>query len=213
MYSDSHGVFRRLECFLEPPPVLLVISGPSGVGKDSVLNRMRELGYPFHFVVTMTDRAPRPGEVDGVDYWFVSTEEFEHMVEHGEMFEYARVYGQYKGVPKAQIREALAGGRDVAMRVDVQGAATIRRRVPGTLTVFLAPPSLDVLVDRLRRRSGDSPEQISRRLQTALAEMERMQEFKYVVVNREGELDRAVKDIMAIIQAEKCRTDRVVPII
>jgi len=178
-----------------------------------VLNRMRELGYPFHFVVTMTDRAPRPGEVDGVDYWFVSTEEFEHMVEHGEMFEYARVYGQYKGVPKAQIREALAGGRDVAMRVDVQGAATIRRRVPGTLTVFLAPPSLDVLVDRLRRRSGDSPEQISRRLQTALAEMERMQEFKYVVVNREGELDRAVKDIMAIIQAEKCRTDRVVPII
>ncbi|MBC7237954.1 MAG: guanylate kinase [Chloroflexi bacterium] len=194
--------------YLHPEPLLIVLSGPSGVGKDSVIRRMRELEHEFRFVVTATDRPPRPGEVDGVDYHFVSTAEFERLIAEDALFEHARVYGQYKGVPKHEARQALASGIDVIMRLDVQGAATIRRKVPGALTIFLSPPSVEVLMARLRRRSSDSPEQVKRRLQTALAEMARFREFDYVVVNREGYLDETIDTIKAIIRAEKCRTAR-----
>ena len=149
---EVNQAFALLERYLHPEPSLVVISGPSGVGKDSVVNRMRELEYPFHFVVTATDRCPRPGEVHGVDYYFVSTAEFERMIRENELFEHAEVYGQHKGVPKAHARQALSSGMDVIMRLDVQGAMTIAHKVPGALTIFLAPPSLDILVGRLRRR-------------------------------------------------------------
>lgn len=194
--------------YAHPHAILLVVSGPSGVGKDSVVKRLRQSEHAFHFVVTMTDRPPRPGEVDGEDYCFVTTTAFEEMIDRGEFIEYAQVYDQYKGVPKVGAQRALESGQDVLMRLDVQGTATIRDRVPGAVTVFVAPPSLDVLAERLRRRPGDTPEQTEQRLRTALYEMERIDEFDYVIINREGELEETVAQVLAIVRAEKCRTGR-----
>lgn len=186
-------------------PLLIVISGPAGVGKDSVLKRMKELGYPLHFVVTATDRPPRPGEINGEDYFFLSTEEFLRLEREGELLEHSIVYGQHKGVPKQQIREAFASGKDVIMRVDVQGAAKIRERAPEAVLIFLTATSEEELIRRLERRGTESPEQLTRRVREIHQEMARLEEFDYVVINREGELDRAVAQIAAIIEAEHCR--------
>jgi guanylate kinase len=190
---------------LEPQPLLIVLSGPSGVGKDATLTRMKELGCPFHFVVTATDRSQRPGEVHGVDYYFVSSEEFAAMLQGDELLEHAMVYGQNKGIPKSQVREALASGKDVIMRLDVQGAATVRRIVPEALLIFLMTPSEEELLRRLKERKTESPEGLKRRIATACEEMKRLPEFDYVVVNRDGKLDETVEQITAIITAEKCR--------
>ena len=190
---------------LERQPLLIVISGPAGVGKDSLIQRMMERGYPVHFVVTATDRPPRPGEVHGIDYFFLTTEEFLRMEREGELLEHAIVYEQHKGVPKQQIRKALASGKDVIMRVDVQGAATIRRMVPEATMIFMTTVSEEELEKRLCARGGDSPEQLEKRLAIAREEMKWLPEFDYVVVNRNGELDQAVDDVAAIIQAEHCR--------
>lgn len=188
-----------------PPPLLIVISGPSGVGKDSVIQRMKERNLPFHFVVTATTRPPRPGEKHGVDYFFISQAEFAEMIEKGELLEYAIVYNDYKGVPKEQVRQALASGKDVLMRVDVQGAATIRRICPGALLIFLTTQSEEEMVGRLQARQSESPEQLKLRIATARQELKRMDEFDYVVVNRQGQLDETVDTILAIIQAEHHR--------
>jgi len=204
----GRAAFARIEEHVQSEPLLIIISGPSGAGKDSVVKRMKQLDYPLHFVVTATDRPPRLGEVDGVDYHFLTTATFERMITDGQLFEHAMVYGQHKGVPKAPVLEALSSGVDVIMRLDVQGAATVRRLVPGALSIFLVPPSLDVLIDRLQRRGGDSPDQVIERVESALAEIERIQEFDYVVVNREGHLDETVSQIGSIISAEKCRIRR-----
>ena len=204
----AQQAFDHVRPYLQPDPVLVVLSGPSGVGKDSVVQRLREMGHAFHFVVTATDRSPRPGEVHGTDYYFVSSAEFERMIAADELIEYARVYDQYKGVPKIHTRQALASGMDVVMRVDVQGAATIKRLIPAALTVILLPPSLEALTARLRRRGGDSPAQVQQRIEVALAEMERVGEFDYAVVNPEGQLDEAVLQLAAIIRAEKGRVGR-----
>jgi len=190
---------------LEPQPLLVVLSGPSGAGKDAVLKRMKELGYPFHFVVTVTTRPKRPGEVDGVDYYFISEEEFADMLARGELLEHAVVYGQHKGIPKRQVREALASGKDVILRIDVQGAATIRKLVPEAVLIFLTASSEKELLRRLKRRKTETPEELERRIATVREEMKRLPEFDYVVVNRDGALDEAVKTIAAIITAEKCR--------
>ncbi|HHN93851.1 MAG TPA: guanylate kinase [Anaerolineae bacterium] len=189
------------------PPLLIVISGPAGVGKDSVIQRMQERGYRFHFVITATDRPPRPNEVDGVDYFFVTTEEFDRMERDGELLEHAIVYGQHKGIPKQQVREALASGVDVVMRLDVQGAASVRRLVPEAVLIFLTASSFDELRRRLERRGEDTPAQLRERIATARQEMERVTEFDYVVVNREGQLEQAVDDVLAIIRAEHCRVE------
>jgi len=186
-------------------PLLIIISGTPGAGKDSLIQRMKERGCPFHFVVTATDRPPRPGEVHGQDYFFLTTEEFQQMEREGELLEHAIVYGQYKGVPKQQVREALDSGKDVVMRVDVQGAATIRRLVPEAVLIFMMAPTLEELAQRLYRRGQDSPEQLQTRLETARTEMARMEEFDYVVINRNDALDDAVDDVIAIIRAEHCR--------
>jgi len=190
---------------LEPQPLLVVLSGPSGAGKGAVLKRMKELGYPFHFVVTVTTRPKRPGEVDGVDYYFISEEEFAQMLARGELLEHAVVYGQHKGIPKRQVREALASGKDVILRIDVQGAATIRKLVPEAVLIFLTASSEKELLRRLKRRKTETPEEMERRIATVREEMKRLPEFDYVVVNRDGALDEAVKPIAAIITAEKCR--------
>ncbi len=189
----------------KPMPLLIVISGPSGVGKDSVVQRMQERGYPFHFVVTTTSRPPRPGEVHGVDYYFFSREEFEAMIEHDELLEHAIVYGQHKGIPRAQVQEALASGQDVVMRLDVQGAATIRRIVPEAVLIFLSASSDEELYNRLRARHTESEEELRLRIAKAREEMRHLPEFDYLVINREGHLDEAVDRIWAIIQSEHCR--------
>ncbi|MBC8249000.1 MAG: guanylate kinase [Anaerolineales bacterium] len=189
----------------ESSPLLVVISGPSGAGKDATLNRMEELGYPFHFVVTATTRPRRPNEVDGVDYHFVSEQEFAEMLEKNELLEHAIVYGQHKGIPKKQVREALESGKDVIMRIDVQGAATIRRLVPEAVFVFLTASSEEELSRRLEKRRTETPEGLKRRIATAWEEMKRLDEFDYVVVNRDSHLDETVETIAAIITAEKCK--------
>lgn len=188
-------------------PLLIVVSGQAGVGKDSLIQRMKERGYPVHFVVTATDRPQRPGEVHGQDYFFLTTKEFLQMEREEELLEHAIVYGQHKGIPKQQVREAIASGKDVIMRIDVQGAATVRQIVPAAILIFLIASSGKELERRLRARGGDSPEQLEERIITAHGEMERLTEFDYVVVNRDGELDQAVNDVIAIIRAEHCRVE------
>jgi len=196
-----------LRPYLEQPnPLLVVVSGPSAVGKDTVIRRMKELEYPFHFVVTATTRPPREGERHGVDYFFLSEEEFVALMRNGELLEHALVYGQYKGVLKEQVRCALASGQDVVMRLDVQGAATVRRIIPDAILIFLLAGSEDELLNRLRKRGTETVEDLQRRIATIREEMEHIPGFDYVVVNRDGQLDRAVGKIAAIIAAEKCRT-------
>lgn len=201
---DSKAWYASLQ---SARPLLVVISGPSGVGKDVTIRKMKERQYPFHFVVTATTRHQRPGEINGVDYHFVSTAVFERMIAEGELLEHALVYGQYKGIPKAGVRAALASGQDVIMRVDVQGAATVRRLVPQAISIFLTAESEEALIERLRRRRTDDEEQLQQRIRMACEELKRVNEFKYCVVNRECALDATVDAVIAIMQAEKCRVD------
>jgi guanylate kinase len=195
------GLLRR-----QAAPLLIVISGPSGVGKDAVLRRMKERGLPFHFVVTATTRERRPNEVEGRDYLFVSRKDFDGMVARGEMLEHALVYNDYKGIPRPQVAQALASGRDAVLRVDVQGAATIRGLAPQALLIFLLAASEEELERRLRARRTESAEDLALRLQTARREIERLDLFDYAVVNRDFALDGTVDTILAIIHAEHHRT-------
>jgi guanylate kinase len=186
-------------------PLLIVISGPSGVGKDTVLQRMKERGLPFHFVVTATTRPKRPNETDGRDYIFVSKEEFARMIEADELLEYAIVYGDYKGIPKEQIRNALASGKDVIMRIDVQGAETIRKLAPDALLIFLTTESEEELVHRLETRKTETVEELKLRIATARKELQRIEAFDYVILNHDFHLDETVDVIRSIIDAEHHR--------
>jgi guanylate kinase len=190
---------------IHPTPLLVVISGPSGVGKDAVLKGMQRRGIPLHFVVTMTSRRPRDGEVDGVDYFFVSKEKFEELIHNNEFIEHAWVYEDYKGIPKPQIREALDSQRDVILRVDVQGAMTLRRLCPDAVLIFLIPSNEKEWYDRLRNRKTETAESLALRLHTAKQELEYLGEFDYVVVNAQDRLEETVDAIAAIIQAEHHR--------
>jgi guanylate kinase len=187
-------------------PLLIVISGPSGVGKDTVLQRMMERQLPFHFVVTATTRAIRPNEVDGKDYIFVTRDQFAEMIEQGELLEHAFVYNDYKGIPRQQVQQALASGRDVVMRLDVQGAETIRKLFPEALMIFLTTQTEVELVERLRVRRTEEPENLKLRIATARQELKRVDIFDYLVVNPDQRLDNTVDTIMAIINAEHHRT-------
>lgn len=191
----------------KPQPLLIVISGPSGVGKDSVVHAMKERGRSFHFVVTATTRPRRPEEEHGKDYFFLSKEEFAQMIEQEELIEYAIVYKDYKGIPKQQVREALAHGKDVVMRLDVQGAATVRKLTPEAVLIFLTTESEDALVRRLKARQTETAENLSLRIATARQELKRAAEFDYVVVNADGHLDETVDTVIAIIQAEHQRVN------
>jgi len=188
-------------------PLLIVLSGPSGVGKDAVLTRLRESGYPLGYITTLTTRTQRPNEKDGVDYHFVSEAKFREMLDGNAMLESANVYGNWYGVPRAAVKEALDRGEDVIIKIDVQGAATIRRIAPRAVFIFLTGPSIEELSNRLGQRLTESPDQLAVRLRTAEEEMKQLHLFDYVVVNREGEIDAAVSRIEAIITAEKCRVN------
>jgi len=186
-------------------PLLIVISGPSGSGKDTVMQQMKERGLPFHFVVTATTRPKRPNEVHGKDYFFVSKEEFARMIEEDEFFEYAIVYSDYKGNSKKQVRDALASGKDVIMRLDVQGAETVRKLAPEALMIFITTENEEELERRLRGRKTETGDSLALRIATARKELQRLEAFDYVVVNRDSHLDETVDTIYSIIKAEHHR--------
>ncbi len=188
------------------PSLLVVITGPSGVGKDSVLSRLKALNRPYHFAVTATTRPPRPEETDSVDYFFLSDQRYDEMLAQGEFLENATVYDYRYGVPKPPIREALAAGKDVVIRTDIQGARYIKSVCPGAVTVFLLPPSWDELEWRLRSRATDTTEQLDLRLRTARDEMAAADEFDHTVVN--DDLNACVDQIERIFAAERTRKGR-----
>jgi guanylate kinase len=188
-----------------PQPLMIVISGPSGAGKDTIMQRMQERGMPFHFVVTATTRLKRANEVHGRDYLFVSKEEFARMIDTDELIEHAIVYGDYKGIPKHQVRQALASGMDVIMRLDVQGAETVRKLAPDALLIFITTDSEQELVRRLETRNTETPDSLAIRIATARKELNRVEAFDYVIVNRDFHLDETVDTIRAIIDAEHHR--------
>ncbi len=187
------------------PPLLVVVTGPSGVGKDTVLAQLKARGS-YHVAVTATTRPKRPGERDGVDYLFVRPWQFEHILSQGGFLENAVVYGHRYGVPKAPVREALARGQDVLVRTDIQGASFIKSHYPQAVVIFLAPPSWEELERRLRARASDDPQAIEARLAIARQEMAASGRFDYAVVN--DRLEEAVAQIEAIIAQEKARPGR-----
>ncbi len=188
-------------------PLLVVITGPSGVGKDTLVRELqRRRGEALHVAVTATTRPPRPGERHGVHYYFLSPQEFESMLAQGELLENAVVYGHRYGVPRAPLREALAQGKDVVVRTDVQGASYIKSRYPEAVTIFLSPPSQEELARRLLGRGQDDPKQVALRLRMAQEELSRAGEFDYQVVNEH--LEEAVEEVMAIIERERGRPGR-----
>ena len=186
-------------------PLLIILSGPSGVGKDAVLARMKELGFPLKFVTTLTTRSRRPNEKNDIDYHFVSAERFQEMRKNNELLESARVYGNWYGVPRGDVKAALDKGQDVVVKVDIQGAATIRKIVPQAVFIFLVPPSMEELGKRLKQRHTESPADLAMRLKTAEEEMQQSSLFDYMVVNRVEGIEQAVAEIKAIVTAEKCR--------
>ena len=189
----------------ERVPLLIVISGPSGIGKDTVVQGLKDRKLPFHFVITATSRKPRNYEVDGVDYFFYSQDTFEKMIADGEFLEYAWVYTAYKGVPKFQVREALDSGEDVVMRLDFQGAQTVRELCPDAILIFLTANSKEEWLHRLRDRRSETEEELAVRIETAKEEYESLDFFDYIVNNEETKLDKTLDVIESIIEAEHHR--------
>lgn len=188
-------------------PLLVVITGPSGVGKDTLVRELkRKLGDSLHVAVTATTRPPRPGERHGVHYYFLSQGEFEDLIRKGGLLEHATVYGHRYGVPKAPLREALNQGKDVVVRVDVQGGQFIKSHYPEAVTIFLLPPSEEELARRLRGRGQDDPQQVALRLLVAQEEMAQAQQFDYQVVN--DQLEEAVEAVLAIMARERAKPGR-----
>ncbi|MBG0788136.1 MAG: guanylate kinase [Anaerolineaceae bacterium] len=189
----------------ERVPLLIVISGPSGIGKDTVVLGLKKRNLPFHFVITATSRDPRSYEVDGKDYFFYSQEKFEEMIANGEFLEYAWVYTAYKGVPKFQVREALASGEDVVMRLDFQGAQTVREMCPEAILIFLTANTKEEWLKRLHDRRSETEEELTVRIDTAKAEYESLDIFDYIVNNEQSKLDKTLDVIESIIEAEHHR--------
>lgn len=185
---------------------LFVLSGPSGVGKDALLSRMKADAPPYHFTVTATTRPQRPTEIHGVDYLFLTRKQFTEMIANDEFLEWAEVYGNLYGVPRAPVHQALDQGIDVIIKADVQGAATIRKSAPEAVLIFLDPPDIEVLTRRLRDRMTESHEALELRIATAKLEMEEASKFDHRVVNHSGGLDDAVNEIRRIISGDRPQT-------
>jgi len=188
-----------------PKPLLVVLSGPSGAGKDAVLNHMKASGYPAKFTTTATTRPQRANEEDNVAYKFVSEKDFQKMLKNKELLEYANVYGNWYGVPREPVKKALDAGQDTIVKVDVQGAATLKKLLPEAVFIFLTCPSTEELATRLRERQTESDLDFDLRLKTAVEEMKQLHLFDYIVFNERNEIERAASAIAAIITAEKCR--------
>jgi len=185
--------------------LLFVLSAPSGTGKDTVISALKQQGMNFYVVPSVTTRSPRPGESEGNPYHFVDQETFERMVSQGELLEYANVHGNWYGQPRKPIRENLAAGRDVLLKIDVKGAATIRKKVPDAIFIFLIPGSLEELTQRLTDRQTETEEELQRRLADARKELAEQHWYDYLITNRDGHLEEAVDCLRAIVLAEHCR--------
>jgi guanylate kinase len=186
-------------------PRVFVISGPSGVGKDAVIQEMRVQLPAFHYAVTATTRPRRPGEIDGVHYHFMEIDDFERLVEEGEFLEHAVVYGNLYGVLKQRVRSALSSGQSVVIKVDVQGARTIRAIIPQAILIFIAPPSMSELLHRLRDRKSDDFDVVIARLNTATQELTVASKFDYLVFNETNRLTETVESIATIVNGEEFR--------
>jgi guanylate kinase len=186
-------------------PLVIVVSGPSGVGKDAILNLMKARNYPFFFMTTYTTRKRRNNEVEGQDYHFVSEEEFQELLKTDGLLEWARVYGNYYGPPKGPVKKALSEGRDTILKVDIQGAQTIKKVLPEAILIFILPPSTEELTNRLSKRCTETPADLALRLKTAETELNQISHFDYAVMNPCDNVESAVQDILSIIKAEKCR--------
>ena len=190
---------------LPTKPLLIVLSGPSGAGKDALLTRMKESGSPVKRITTVTTRAQRAKERDKVDYHFVPERKFQEMIKNNELLEWANVYGNWYGVPKQPVKQALDRGQDVIVKVDTQGAATIKKILPEAVFIFVLPPSIAELITRVKQRHTESPFDLALRIKTAEEEIKQLPLFDYIVVNKRDEIDLAVSEIKAIITAEKRR--------
>lgn len=189
----------------KPQPLIVVISGLSGSGKDSVINRMKEISdVDFHFVVTCNTRPRRESEVDGKDYHFITRERFEEMIRNGEMIEYSQVYDDLKGVPRFEIENAIRIGKDMILRVDFQGMKKIKAFYPELISIFILPPDSKSWIKRLRSRNTETNESLKIRIQTAAKELSEVPSFDYIVIN--DDIDHAAEDILTILRAERMRS-------
>ena len=193
---------------LKDTPLIIVISGPSGVGKDSVLRALKNGDLPLHHVVTANTRKPRPGEVEGVDYFFVSREKFEEMILNDELIEYSKVYQDYKGPPKSEVRKAIETNKDVIFRLDVQGAEKIKTLFPHSILIFLTPTNQEEWYKRLKGRRLSKEKDLDMRIKTVQVELEKAAIFDYIVVNAQDKLSETVEIIEAIITAEHHKTHK-----
>jgi guanylate kinase len=187
---------------LKQSPLMVVISGPSGVGKDSVLRALKKSDLPIYHVVTANTRSPRPDEREGVDYFFVSRDAFEKMIADDELIEYSHVYDDYKGVPKTQIRKAIESGDDVILRLDVQGAEKIKNLYPDAILIFLTPANEEEWFQRLGGRRLSQEKDFNTRVATVKDELIKARNFDYIVINAQNQLQKTISIIEAIITAE-----------
>lgn len=186
--------------------LVFVLSGPSGVGKSTIIELLKRDGFPITYCVTATTRARREGEVHGVHYYFLSDAEFDELLATGQLLEHAVVHRMHRyGIPRFSVQEGLRRGRDLIMTPEVQGAATIRQVLPNAITIFLQPPTLDELIPRLEARGTETPHERQIRLDTARREMECVDEYDYAIVNHRDRQREAVDDLKTIICAERLR--------
>ncbi len=188
------------------PGLLFVLSAPSGTGKDTVITLLKEQGYDFFVVPSVTTRSPRQGESEGDPYYFLGQKEFDELVAQDELLEYANVHGNWYGQPRKPIREHLERGSNVLLKIDVQGAATVRQKLPEAIFIFLTPGSIETLSQRLNERHTETEEELQRRLTDAQHELENQYWYDYVVENLQGRVQEAVDHLKAIMMAERCRT-------
>ncbi len=186
--------------------ILLVVSGPSGAGKGTICSAVREKYPDLEYSISMTTRAPRNGETEGVSYFFRTDEQFKRLVEEDAFLEYARVYDHYYGTPKKYVLDKIQAGRSVLLEIDIQGAMQVKKRYPKGVFVYIVPPSLEILSQRIHARGTDSEEVIQNRLAQITNELSMMHQYDYVVVN--DVLEDAVHKTCAIIEAEKCKLSR-----
>ena len=186
--------------------MIVVVSSPSGTGRTTIIERVLREDSRLRYSTSVTTRPQRPGEKEGKDYFFVSEKEFKQRIERGEFVEWAEVHGFMYATPRAPLVETVQQGGVIILDIDIQGAMQVKEKFPHCVTIFVAPPSLESLEQRLRNRGTDSEELIKRKLQDALREMAKIPEYDYLIVNED--LDTAVRQLQAILEAERCRTKR-----
>ncbi|SNR81345.1 guanylate kinase [Desulfurobacterium atlanticum] len=187
--------------------LLIVISAPSGTGKTTLVNMLMKEIPTLEFSISCTTRKPRPGEVNGKDYYFLSLEEFEKKIENNELLEWAEVYGNFYGTPKDKVLQALKEGKDILLDIDTQGALQVKKNYPDAVLIFILPPSLKELEKRLKKRGTEDPETIERRLLIAHKEISLATKYDYIIVN--DQIERAFENLKSIITAERWKTHRI----